>query len=261
MLSEGNSKQMEVVTVVPDNIDTEHICCALTDKKGETGVSSKKAWMKERFGDGLVFKKLDVRGKAFIEYLPAEKAWVPIQADGYLHIDCFWVSGKFQGQGYAGRLLGECIADAKAQGKRGLTVLSSEKKKPYLSDPAFLLHKGFRTADTASPYFSLLYLPFEEGSPVPRFRDCAKRGKIPEQGMVLYYADQCPFAHQYTLKIMDIAQRRGLPVAFRKFETTEQAQNSPSPFPSYSFYYNGDFVTHEIFSEKKFEAFLDSAGL
>lgn len=249
---------MEVITVGPDNIDREHICCALADKKGETGVSSKKAWLNERFADGLVFKKLDVRGKVFIEYLPAEKAWSPIQADGYLHIDCFWVSGKYQGHGYAGQLLEECIADAKAQGKHGLTVLSSEKKKPYLSDPAFLLHKGFRTADTARPYFSLLYLPFEEGFPVPRFRNCAKRGEIPEKGMVLYYADQCPFANEYTLKLMEIAQRRGVTVDVRKFETTEQAQNSPSPYPSYSFYYNGDFVTHEIFSEKKFEAFLEA---
>lgn len=252
---------MEVITVGSDNIDREHICCALSDKKGETGASSKKAWLKDRFRDGLIFKKMDVRGKAFIEYLPAEKAWIPIWADGYLHIDCFWVSGKFQGHGYAGRLLEECAADAKAQGKRGLTVLSSEKKKTYLSDPDFLRHKGFRTADTANPYFSLLYLPFEENSPVPRFRDCAKQGKITEQGMVLYYADQCPFAHEYTLKIAEIAQRRGLNLALRKLETTEQAQNSPSPFSSYSFYYNGDFVNHEIFSEKKFEAFLDSNGL
>lgn len=250
---------MEVITVDPENIGREHICCALSDKKGETGVSSKKAWLKDRFRDGLIFKKMDVRGKAFIEYLPAEKAWIPIWADSYLHIGCFWVSGKLQGHGFAGQLLEECIADAKAQRKLGLTVLSSEKKKPYLSDPSFLCHKGFRLADTASPYFSLLYLPFEENSPVPRFRDCAKQGKISEPGMVLYYADQCPFAHEYTPKIAEIAQRRGLNLALRKLETTEQAQNSPSPFPSYSFYYNGNFVTHEIFSEKIFEAFLESS--
>jgi len=27
------------------------------------------------------------RGKCFIEYIPAEKAWVPIKADGYMYID------------------------------------------------------------------------------------------------------------------------------------------------------------------------------
>lgn len=69
---------MGFIKVDQTNIDQEHICCAISDKRGETCVSSKKAWMKERFADGLVFQKLDQRGKVFIEYMPAEKAWCPI---------------------------------------------------------------------------------------------------------------------------------------------------------------------------------------
>ena len=61
---------MEIIAVNRDNITTEHICCAISDKKGECCVSSKKEWMIKRFEDGLVFKKLDVRGKVFIEYIP-----------------------------------------------------------------------------------------------------------------------------------------------------------------------------------------------
>ena len=33
------------------------------------------------------------RGKCSIEYIPAENAWVPIAADGYLYINCLWGSG------------------------------------------------------------------------------------------------------------------------------------------------------------------------
>ncbi|SHF56978.1 hypothetical protein SAMN02745158_04246 [Lactonifactor longoviformis DSM 17459] len=58
---------MNFITLNQDNIDQEHICCAITDKKGEPCVSSKKEWMTERFKDGLVFLKLDARGKVFIE--------------------------------------------------------------------------------------------------------------------------------------------------------------------------------------------------
>lgn len=83
----------KLITLTPENLDEEHICCAITDKKDETCVSSKKAWLRERFSDGLVFQKLDERGKVFIEYLPAEKAWCPVDAEGYLHINCLWVSG------------------------------------------------------------------------------------------------------------------------------------------------------------------------
>ena len=44
--------------VTLDNIEEEHICCAISDKKGETCVASKKAWLKERMKEGLVFEKL-----------------------------------------------------------------------------------------------------------------------------------------------------------------------------------------------------------
>ncbi|SDB44292.1 GyrI-like domain-containing protein [Butyrivibrio sp. INlla16] len=57
-------------------------------------VSSKKAWLADRFDEGLVFLKSVERGKCFIEYIPAEHAWNPIEAPGYMYIDCLWVSDK-----------------------------------------------------------------------------------------------------------------------------------------------------------------------
>jgi hypothetical protein len=53
---------MDYISVNEGNVESEHICCAIADKKGETCVSSKKAWLKERFKDGLVFTKLNERG-------------------------------------------------------------------------------------------------------------------------------------------------------------------------------------------------------
>ncbi len=252
---------MAFITLNKNNIDSEHICCAISDKKGETCVSSKKAWLKERLDDGLVFTKLDQRGKVFIEYIPAEKAWCPIIADGYMHINCFWVSGQFKGQGYANQLLEQCILDAKSKGKCGITVLSSKKKMAFLSDPGYLKHKGFVAADTAEPYYELLYLPFDENVPVPKFKDYAKDGKTSENGMVLYYTNQCPHTAKYAPIIKEIAEQHGAAVVLHKIETTEQAQNAPAPFTTYSFFYNGEFVTNEILSEKKFEKFLSEHGL
>ncbi len=46
-------------------------------------VLQKKEWLKRRFDDGLVFYRSEERGKCFIEYISAENAWVPIEADGY----------------------------------------------------------------------------------------------------------------------------------------------------------------------------------
>lgn len=67
---------MEIITLTKENLEKEHICCAISND-GDCQVTSKKAWLSDRFDDGLVFKKGNVRGKCFIEYIPAEKAWAP----------------------------------------------------------------------------------------------------------------------------------------------------------------------------------------
>ena len=254
-------KDMNIISVDASNIDKEHICCAISDKKGETCVSSKKAWMKSQFKNGLVFKRLDARGKVFIEYIPAENAWCPIEADGYLFINCFWVSGQFKGQGYANKLLEECIIDAKEQNKKGLVVLSSAKKMPFLSDPKYLKYKGFKVCDTAKTHYELLYLPFKENSVEPKFKECCKNASIDEKGMVLYYTNQCPHTDKYAPLIAEIAKSKGQSIKMKKKESMEQAQNAPAPFTTYSFFYDGKFITNEIFSESKFMKFLEEKGL
>lgn len=44
-------------------------------------------------------------------------------------------------------------------------------------------------------------------------------------------------------------------------ETKEQDQNAPTVFTTFSLFYNGEIVTHEIVSEKKFEKLLEKIGL
>lgn len=252
---------MNIISVNNSNIDTEHICCAITDKKGECCVSSKKAWLKECYNDGLMFKKLNVRGKVFIEYIPAENAWCPIIAENYMFINCFWVSGQFKGQGYANILLEECISDAKEQGKAGIAVLTSKTKMPFLSDPKYLKYKGFQVCDTATPYYELLVLPFYEKAENPKFKECCKQGKTVQKGIVLYYSNQCPHTEKYAPLIAEIANARGVDFTLIKYQTKDQAQNAPAPFTTYSFFYDGEFVTNEILSDKKFIKFLDEKGL
>ena len=115
--------EIKYITLTKENIDTEHICCAFSDKKCSEGYEMKKAWLKKEFDNGYVFRRLDARAKVFIEYVPAEKAWIPIDAPDYLMINCFWVSGQYKGKGHAKALLQFAIEDAKAQGKNGLVTV------------------------------------------------------------------------------------------------------------------------------------------
>ena len=249
---------MEIITVDESNLDQEHICCCLSDKKGESGVKNKKMWLREIFEEGLVFKKANVRGKAFIEYIPAEKAWCPIVAEDYLFINCLWVSGQYKGTGIGGILLDECIEDAKKKNKKGIAILSSKKKRPYLSDPKFLSYKGFKVCDTAYPYFELLYLPLTSNESVPSFKECAKLGEIKaSEQAVIFYSYQCPYTEKYTHIIEETAKEKGISFALKRYESTEQAQNAAIAFTTYNLFVNGKFVTHEIVTQDRFIKLLE----
>ena len=248
---------MEIVTVTPENLAQEHICCAISSDN-DCQAACKKAWLAARFADGLVFKKGNVRGKCFIEYIPAEQAWAPIDASGYTYIDCLWVSGQWKGQGHSSLLLSECIRDSQAQGKKGLCLLSSQKKKlPFLADPKYLAYKGFAVADTADPYFALMYLPFDTSATPPRFQACAKRPQVDASGFALYYADQCPYTAKYVPLLQTVAAARGVTLETIHLQSAVQAQSAPTPFTSFSLFYGGRFVTHEILSEQKFSKIID----
>ena len=101
----------EYINLTLENIDQEHICCAIGDPKHQCGVNNKKEWIKEKLKDGHVFRKLNARGKIFIEYEPIETAWVPISGKNYEYIYCLWVAGSFKGNGIAKDLLEYCISD------------------------------------------------------------------------------------------------------------------------------------------------------
>ena len=67
-----------------------------------------------------------------------KNAWVPIEAAGWLYINCLWVSGSLKGHGYSSELLEECLRDAKAQGKNGVCILCAEgRKREFLLTQSF----------------------------------------------------------------------------------------------------------------------------
>ena len=242
---------MDYIRVTMDNLEKEHICCAISNNK-DVQVSSKKAWLADRFGEGLVFLKSVERGKCFVEYIPAENAWVPILADGYMYIDCLWVSGSFKGHGYSSDLLNACIKDSKEKGKKGLCILAAAKKRPFLADPKFLKHKGFRVSDEADNGIQLWYLPFDENADQPQFRECAKHPHIKEQGYVLYYTSQCPFNAKYVPVLEQTARENGIPFHAVHIKSREEAQNAPTPVTNYALFHDGEYITNEQMNDKKF---------
>ena len=242
---------MGYIRITAENIDEEHICCAMSGKQS----IAKKEWLKARFTEGLVFYRSTERGKCFIEYIPAENAWVPIIADDYIYINCLWVSGSLKGHGYSSDLLSECIKDAKEQGKKGVCILSSDgRKKEFLSDPKYMAHKGFTVADTTDVGITLMYLPLVQNAEPPKFKECAKHPKTEGNGFTLYYTDQCPFTYYWVPRIEETAKEHGIPLSVIHITSKEAAQNAPAPVTTYALFRDGEFITQAIQSDKKFLA-------
>lgn len=242
---------MEYIKVNIDNIENEHICCAISNNN-DIQVSSKKEWLKQRFNDGLVFLKSEQRGKCFIEYIPAENAWNPINAEGYMYINCLWVSGSFKGNGYSTDLLNACIEDSKNKDKIGLCILSSAKKKTFLADPKYLKYKGFSVCDESDNGIQLWYLPFKDNSVLPGFKECAKYSHIDKDGYVLYYTNQCPFNAKYVPIIQQIAKEKGIKFEAIHLQSKEDAQKAPTPITTYALFSDGKYLTNEQMNDKRF---------
>lgn len=238
----------EIIQLTSENIENEHICCAISDKKCKQSYQAKKDWLRKEFENGYVFRRIDARAKVFIEYGPAEKSWLPINAPNYIQINCFWVSGKYKGHGYAKTLLQYAIDDAVSQGKNGLVTVVGTKKFHFMSDTKWLLRQGFEECEKLSSGFSLLVKKINTEADNPVFKESVKRGECEtKQGIVVYYSNRCPFSEYHVINsLTETAKNRNIPLKIIKLESMKQAQSAPTPATIFSLFYNGKFITTDV---------------
>lgn len=253
--------QIALTRIPPETLQGEHICCAIgDDKENRDRAAAKKAWLARRLSDGHVFLKADVRGKAFIEFGPAELEWAPVDAPGWLFVQCFWVAGKYAGTGLGARLLAE--AEREAEGKSGLCFLAAAKgKQPFLTDGRFLSSKGYGIADEALG-FALFAKPVGRGGARPRFADCAREGRLAgsPKGLDLFWSAQCPFVPHYSRQMAAAAEARGLPARLHEVDRLEKARSLSAPPGIFQAYLDGRFLTHELMTPQKFANLLEASA-
>lgn len=231
----------QFLSLTPENLADEHLCCIIRSKKAHPGVEAKRQWLAQRLPEGHVFRKLDEKATVFIEYAPLETAWVPILGDNYLYIYCLWVTGESKGKGYGRELMEYCLDDAREKGKSGVCMLGAAKQKAWLSDQAFARKFGFETVDTTQNGYELLALSFD--GTLPRFSPTAKAMCIESKTLTIYSDSQCPFVAQYRELIDRHCRGKGIPVSFIPVDTLEKAKSLPCVFNNFAVFYGGEFVT------------------
>lgn len=235
------------------NVQREHLCCAIAGREHQEGVDRKRAWLLRGFAQGLVFRKLDVQGKVFIEFAPAEAAWRPVLAAGYLVIHCLWVSGRYKQKGFARELLESCVDQV---GERN-GVVAVTGPTPYLTPTKFFLDHGFEVADQAKNGFELVWYRARPDAVRPRFTQNARHGLVAGQlGVHFEWADQCPFVPGCMRNMAEVAREMGLRVSSRHLETVAEMHSAASPFGTFGVFLDGQFLTHEPMAPAKFRKLL-----
>ena len=245
---------MSYIHITEENIDKEHICCAMSGKQslakksGSSSVSTK------------VSSSIVARNEANASSnISGGKRMGAIDADGWIYINCLWVAGSLKGHGHSGNLLSECIRDAKEQGRKGICILSAEgRKREFLADPKFLSYKGFEVTDISDCGINLMALPFEENAELPKFKECAKHPAVDEDGS----CSTTPInARLHAIGFRGCGKRRkkhNIPFKTIHITDKETAQRTPAPVTTYALFRDGKFLTQGIQSDKKF---LALAGL
>lgn len=241
----------EYINLNLENIYNEHICCAIGDPKHQEGVKNKKEWIKNKLKDGHIFRKLNARGKTFIEYEPLETAWVPIEGKNYIYIYCLWVAGSYKNKGIAKELLEYAINDAKEKKKSGICTLTSKKKKPFLSEKKFFEHFNFKVVDEVGDY-QLLALKFDDND-TPKFMNNARKMQIENKDFTIYYSPACPYIEHEVKELCEYAKENNIKINFVKIDSLEKAKSAPCVFNNWANFKDGQFISNTILNKNSFE--------
>lgn len=250
----------EIKTVDASNVDRCGFFCYMSKPK-TPGYRQKREWLEARFAEGLRIKIVHEHGGrdvGFVEYIPGEYAWRAVHAPGYLVIHCLWVVGKGKNKGYGRELIGEVIADARTQGKRGVVMVASSGnwlagKKPFLLN-------GFEEIDQAPPSFQLLVHRLDGSSNLPAFPvDWQARQERLGSGLSIVRTAQCPYINMVTEGWLALASQRRLTARVIELTSAEQVRmESPTAYGVFALVLNGQLVSYHFLENRPLEQRIDS---
>ncbi|MEW6746011.1 MAG: GNAT family N-acetyltransferase [Planctomycetota bacterium] len=245
--------ELTLEKVGPANLLACGIGC-ITNPKHE-GHKRKVEWLRERFAEGLRFFLMrDAKGAplGFLEYVPGEYAWRPVDAKGWLFIHCLWVYPKGQAVGGLGsRLIQACIEEARQAGARGVAAMLSAG--PWMAGEQVFLKNGF-VQIAERDRFELVIYRLKKG-PAPCFREIGSRWRR-HRGLHIVYSAQCPYLPKSAEDVSDMAREHGLEVKVTVLRSAREAQDAPSYYGTYSLLWNGRLLSDHYVSKGRFRNLL-----
>ena len=133
---------IQLIEVTPDNLDEYGMFCNKNPKS--KGYIEKAKWYSQVYKQGVRMNiAINENGDriGFIEYAPAEHAWRPIDAPGYMFIHCMYIySTDDRKQGNGSQMVKKCEEDAKKLGLKGVAVMTS--RGPWVATKKLFIKKS-----------------------------------------------------------------------------------------------------------------------
>ena len=245
--------EISLEKVGPANISKCGIGCLRNRKNA--GFQCKIEWLRQSFAEGLRFFMFrDGQGMplGFIEFVPGESAWRPVDASGWLFVHCLWVFPRGQKlTGLGSRLLQACVAEARATRAIGVAAMVSDG--PWMAGKEVFLNNGFRSVGAADR-FQLVIHRLRAG-PEPCFRDISGNANQ-FRGLHMVYCDQCPMLSKSVNDLSEMAAENGLELKITRLNSAREAQNAPSYYGVFSLLWNGRLLSDHYVSKGRFKYLL-----
>lgn len=248
-------QEVKLVDLRADRVQ-DYGLCSYKDVKKHRELQRKITWMEKYQPLGLRVKILDAGedgSQGMIEYIPGKYAHRPVDAAEFTFIHCIAVGYKkeYKRHGLGSMLLEACIDDAKAEGLKGVAVVT--RKGSFMADKHLFLKAGFEVVDTLAPDFSLLALKFDRTTANPRFKKENKENlKQYAEGLTIMRSAQCPYTVKNVEKIMKTAEEMGMSVNLIEMDDHALVQSVPCAFGVFCLMHEGEVISHHPISGTRF---------
>ncbi len=221
-------ENIQIIEITPENIN-EYGMFFNKNPKTE-GYKQKVKWYSETYKQGVrmnIAIKEDGEKAGLIEYVPAEFAWRPVDAPGYMFIHCMFIYlNKNKKLGYGSQMVKKCEEDAKKLGIKGVAVMTS--KGAWITNKTLFLKNGYEVIDE-NGRFELCIKKFNKKASNPKLLKWQENA-ISNKGWSLMYSYQCPWNCSSVEAMSKVAKEQGINLNVSKITSAKDAQKAPTGF-------------------------------
>lgn len=243
-----------IKSVTPKNVLTETLFCIKDLLK--PGFKCKQEWFEKRYAEGLRISILKDDADSmlgFIEYVPASKAWRPVDAPSFMFIHCMYVAArKNRNKGFGSELIKVCEKEARTKKMDGVCVMTS--KGAWMADRHIFEKNGYSEVQKMGR-FELLVKKWNGEAPDPRLIDWTAN-LDQYRGWHVIYADQCPWHEKSVEALLHTAHDYEIDLKVTRLTTDQQARSAPSGFGVFSLLHDGKLLEDHYISATRFRNIL-----